>query len=128
VILATYNASKAALITAGEGWRQELAPLGVRVITLVTGGIATKFLDNLQPIALPEDSYYMSIKDMIEEQPQHVPFGMKPETFALNVLRRVERGSTGKYWVGGATCIARLAMWFFPQCMLVRVSFWIVHF
>jgi 1-acylglycerone phosphate reductase len=60
-----YNASKAALIAASEGWRLELAPLGVRVITLITGGIATNFLTNLQTVELPEDSYYICVKDVI---------------------------------------------------------------
>ncbi|KAF2828417.1 NAD(P)-binding protein [Ophiobolus disseminans] len=119
-----YNGSKAALITAGEGWRLELAPLGVRVITLVTGGVATKFLTNLEPLVLPEGSYYTSIKDMIEEHPEHIPFGMDPGTFALSVLRRVEKGYTGKYWVGGATCIARIAMLLFPQFALDQISLW----
>lgn len=107
------------MITAGEGWRLELAPLGVRVITLVTGGIATSFLKNLEPVKLPEDSYYTSIKDMIEEQPEHVPMGMKPEAFALDVLRHVEKGSTGKIWIGGGAAIMRPAAWLSPQCLLV---------
>ncbi|KAH7077762.1 hypothetical protein BKA63DRAFT_271518 [Paraphoma chrysanthemicola] len=115
-----YQASKAALTIAGEGWRLELAPLGVRVITLVTGGVATKFLNNIQPVELPKDSYYMSIKDVIDDHPENVPFGMKPEVFANDVLRRVEKGSTGKAWVGGAIPMIRMALWFFPQWALVR--------
>jgi 1-acylglycerone phosphate reductase len=121
VYIAIYQASKAALIAASEGWRLELAPLGVRVITLVTGGVATNFLANLEPITLPEDSYYMSIKAMIEEQPEHVPLGMKPEAFALDVLRRVENGSSGKSWVGGGSIVARFAAWMFPQSGLVSL-------
>lgn len=116
---AIYQGSKAALNTAGEGWRLELAPLGVRVITLITGGISTKFLNNLESVNLPEDSYYTCIKDMIEEQPEHVPMGMKPETFALDVLRHVEKGSTGKLWVGGGASFMRPAAWLFPQCVIV---------
>tara|TARA_R110002003_G_scaffold127_12_gene12006 strand:- start:14316 stop:14747 length:432 start_codon:yes stop_codon:yes gene_type:complete len=88
-------------------------------MTLVTGGIATKFLDNIQPVDIRKDSYYMSIKDVIEHQPDHIPFGMKPEAFAHDVLRRVERGSTGKEWIGGGTTIARIALWTFPQWALV---------
>ncbi|KAF2028047.1 NAD(P)-binding protein [Setomelanomma holmii] len=122
-----YQASKAALTIAGEGWRLELAPLGVRVITLVTGGIATKFVDNTQPVNLPEDSYYASIKDVIEHQPEHIPFGMKPEVFASDILRRVERGNTGKAWVGGGSVIARIAFWVFPQWALVGPSVFMVE-
>lgn len=119
VRVAMYNASKAAVINAGEGWRLELAPFGVRVITLVTGGIATKFLDNIKPVELPEGSYYTSIKSLIVTQAEEIDFGMDPDAFAVSVLRRVESGSTGKYWVGGASCVGRIAMLFFPQWALV---------
>jgi 1-acylglycerone phosphate reductase len=122
VYTAIYQASKAALIAASEGWRLEMAPLGVRVITLVTGGVATNFLANLESITLPEDSYYRSIKAMIEEQPDRVPLGMEPEAFAMDVLRRVENGSSGKFWVGGGSIIARWAAWIFPQSALVSTQ------
>ncbi|KAF2795458.1 NAD(P)-binding protein [Melanomma pulvis-pyrius CBS 109.77] len=117
-----YNATKAALIIAGEAWRLEMAPLGVRVITLLAGGITTNFLANLQTPAYPEKSYYLCIKDMIEEQPAQVPFGVRPEVFAHDVLRQVEKGTTGKFWVGGGVCIARFALWLFPQSALDRIS------
>jgi 1-acylglycerone phosphate reductase len=120
---AIYQASKAALIAASEGWRLELAPLGVRVITLITGGIATNFLTNLKPVRLPEDSYYTSIRDMINEQPEQIPLAVKPETFALDVLRRVEKGASGKFWVGGGSVIAWLAAWLSPQSMLVSTPY-----
>jgi 1-acylglycerone phosphate reductase len=113
-----YNASKAALIAASEGWRLELAPLGVRVITLITGGIATNFLTNLQTVELPEDSYYICVKDVIERQPNSTGM-MKPELFAIEVLSQVEQGGTGKFWIGTGSVIARLALWLCPQGVLV---------
>ncbi|KAH3917966.1 hypothetical protein HBI56_178060 [Parastagonospora nodorum] len=117
-----YQASKAALITAGEGWRLELAPLGVRVITLVTGGIATNFVANLNALDLPEKSYYKCVEDTIAEQPEHIPFSMAPERFALHVLQRVERGGAGKYWAGGGTVMMRVALWVLPQALLDVIS------
>jgi 1-acylglycerone phosphate reductase len=93
----------------------------VRVITLITGGVATNFLTNLQPVTLPKDSYYTSIEKIIGEHPDDIPFAMKPELFALQVLRRVENGANGKYWIGGGSIMARLAMWLFPQSVLVGV-------
>ncbi|KAK3050519.1 hypothetical protein LTR09_008158 [Extremus antarcticus] len=110
-----YGASKAALIRAGEAWRLELAPLGVRVLTLVTGGIATKFLENLQPLELPEGSYYAGIKDIIEKQEENISFGMKPEVLAEDVRRRVERGETGKVWVAGGATLIKWFIWLVPQ-------------
>jgi 1-acylglycerone phosphate reductase len=119
VLIAIYQASKAALIIAGEGWRLELAPLGVRVISLITGGSATSFVKNLNTLTLPEDSYYKCIEEMIAEQPEHIPFAMAPEKFALDVLHHVERSSTGKYWVGGGSLMMRMMFWLFPQSVFV---------
>ncbi|RFU79398.1 short-chain dehydrogenase reductase [Trichoderma arundinaceum] len=116
-----YNATKAALIQAGEVWRLEMAPLGVRVITLITGGIATNFFVNLQTLTFPENSYYKSIKDIIEDNPEQNPYGMKPELFAQNVLQQVEKGTTGKYWVGGGAGLARFALWLLPQSVVDRL-------
>jgi 1-acylglycerone phosphate reductase len=98
--------------TAGEAWRHELAPLGVRVLTLVTGGVATKFLENLQPLVLPPGSYYAGIKDIIEKQEENISFGQEPAIFAKGIVRRVERGETGKAWVGGGAVLIRWVYWF----------------
>ncbi|KAH8702063.1 hypothetical protein BGW36DRAFT_336440 [Talaromyces proteolyticus] len=63
-----YNGTKAALIQAVEVWCLEMAPLGVRVLTLITGGVQMKFLANVPLLTLPENSYYSGIKNIIEEQ------------------------------------------------------------
>jgi len=60
---------------------------------------------------------------MIAEQPEHIPFSMAPEKFALDVLQRVERGGAGKYWAGGGTVMMRVALWILPQVLLV--SCWV---
>jgi hypothetical protein len=109
------------LIQAGETWRLEMAPLGVRVITLVTGGIATNFFVNLQTLTFPENSYYKNVKDIIEDYPDENPYGMKPELFAQDVLQQVEKGATGKHWVGGGASIVRFALWLLPQGAIVSI-------
>ncbi|KAJ5820474.1 hypothetical protein N7474_006065 [Penicillium riverlandense] len=116
-----YNATKAGLTQASEVWRLEMAPLGVRVMTLLTGGVETKFLSNLPSLTLPENSYYTSIKDIIESQPEHIPFAISPEAFAHDVVRQVEKGTTGKYWIGGGVSLARAALWIFPQWAIVSI-------
>lgn len=121
--ISIYQASKAALTRFSEVLRLELAPLGVRVITLVTGGVATKFVANLQASELPQGSYYMPVKDVIAEKSKEIPYAMAPEVYAEEVLRNVERGATGMVWVGGAAGWVRLAFWFAPQWLLVRFSY-----
>ncbi|CAK7204325.1 NADPH-dependent 1-acyl dihydroxyacetone phosphate reductase [Sporothrix eucalyptigena] len=64
----SYNASKAAVNSFGETLRLELAPLGVRVVTLKTGAIATKLFDNAGDLChLPEGSVYSPLKERIEK-------------------------------------------------------------
>jgi 1-acylglycerone phosphate reductase len=111
-----YNAAKAALIQGSETWRHELAPLGVRTITLVSGGIATNFMARLSEGAkLPETSHYLAVKDVVEHVPSENPYGVKPEAFANDLVKLVEKGSTGKIWLGGGVAVARPALWLLPQ-------------
>ncbi|KAH7018340.1 uncharacterized protein B0I36DRAFT_354631 [Microdochium trichocladiopsis] len=56
--LSLYNASKAALDTFGATIRPELAPLGVRVVTLKTGAIQTDLFAHTPSSEVPSQSYY----------------------------------------------------------------------
>lgn len=93
----------------------------MRVLTLITGGVTTNFLANIPTIVLPESSYYLGIKEIIENQPEQVPFGVSPEKFAREVLYQVEKKRTGKYWIGGMVGFARLALWLLPEWLLVSI-------
>lgn len=118
-----YQASKAALTQASEVMRLELTPLGVRVLVLLAGGIQTNFLNNQPNPPLPKGSYYSSVKDIIDDQPEKIPFGVSPESFAKDVVRQVNRGTTGKYWIGGGANLVRVMLWLLPQCILVSSIF-----
>ncbi|KAL1892630.1 NADPH-dependent 1-acyl dihydroxyacetone phosphate reductase [Sporothrix stenoceras] len=64
-----YNASKAAVNSLGHTLRIELAPLGVRVVTIVTGAVATHLFDNTdERLHLPEGSIYTPLKERIEKK------------------------------------------------------------
>jgi 1-acylglycerone phosphate reductase len=86
---------------------------------LITGGVATKFVHNFEPVVLPEDSMYHSIKDIIEHQPDEIPLAVKPDVFAQQVFAHVRKGSTGKVWVGGGAGMARWSYWLFPEWAIV---------
>jgi NAD(P)-dependent dehydrogenase (short-subunit alcohol dehydrogenase family) len=61
-----YCASKAALHALSDAMRMELAPLGVRVVTVQPGGIASKFGDaGAANVRLPEDSPYMPVEKFV---------------------------------------------------------------
>lgn len=55
---AFYNASKAAIQAYGESLRLEMAPLNVKVTTVMTGVVATNIFANHPDPKLPEDSYW----------------------------------------------------------------------
>lgn len=90
-------------------------------MTLVTGGIATNFFVNMQTLIFPENSYYKPIKEIIEEVPEENPYGVNPNAFAQDIVRRVERGANGKQWVGGGAGVARFGSWLLPQGVIVSI-------
>ncbi|KIW61932.1 hypothetical protein PV05_01998 [Exophiala xenobiotica] len=112
-----YNSSKAAAILGSETWRLELAPLGVRTLTLVTAGTKSNVFTNMGPPKIPETSYYYGIRDYVEElcDGRMQKDGITPEQFGAKVVREVEKGTTGKYWIGGGATSARFAVWLLPD-------------
>ncbi|KAK8024083.1 IBR finger domain protein [Apiospora rasikravindrae] len=61
-----YNASKAAAASFTEGLRLELAPFGIRVVNMLTGGVKSTFFDNAPTATLPTDSLYNVAKKEVE--------------------------------------------------------------
>jgi hypothetical protein len=88
-----------------ETMRLELAPLNVRVITLVAGGTKSKISDNgPPPESLPPTSPYLAVEKHIATK---MDFKQMPtEIFAEQVVDDVVRGTTGKVWhgVGSEIC------------------------
>lgn len=62
-----YAASKAALDTLGRSFGHELEPFGVRVITVMTGAIGTKYYTKFPPLSLPSNSYYHPVAHVMEQ-------------------------------------------------------------
>jgi len=86
-----YCASKAALHALSDAMRMELAPLGVRVVTVQPGGIASKFGDNAEhQIQFPQGSPYASISRFIQGRAKMSQVGATPaETFAQTVVNHL---------------------------------------
>lgn len=121
-LIGLYTASKAALISASETWRLELAPLGVRTITLMTAGVKSTFFNNLnEPMTLPETSYYYCIRDFIRElgDGRLQDGAMNADEYASKVVREVGKGTSGKYWPGRTALMVRLMLWLMPQTLIV---------
>jgi 1-acylglycerone phosphate reductase len=97
---AVYNASKAALHAYSETLRVELAPFGVAVAVVVTGGVRTNIARTTR--ALPEDSLFLPVEDSFVRRLRDSQVGaMDAEEYArrvVDVLIRRPRAQT--VWEG----------------------------
>ncbi|KAI1153857.1 short-chain dehydrogenase/reductase [Nemania diffusa] len=109
-----YNASKAALECWGATIRMELAPLGVRVVTLKTGSVRSDLFSNAPPSKLPEGSLYAPIREFIEERKMFDGHKfMPPEVYAKNVVDELLRPKVKHViWQGTLTTIVWILSWF----------------
>ena len=86
-----YNASKAALHAYSNTLRVELAPLGVRVVTIITGGVRS----NIARVhrELPKGSYFIPLQTVYESRLTHSQqLGMDTESYAKSCVRHVLKG------------------------------------
>ncbi|KAI0129165.1 short-chain dehydrogenase/reductase [Xylariales sp. AK1849] len=115
-----YNASKAAVEAMGKTIRRELAPLGVRVVTLKTGSVRTGLFANAPETRLPEGSLYEPVRQWVEgrkmlEQGRFV----KADEYARRVVSELLRPSVRHVvWQGGLATVAWLMSWFGWEGML----------
>ncbi|KAF2263179.1 NAD(P)-binding protein [Lojkania enalia] len=86
-----YNASKAALHAYSNTLRVELAPLGVRVVTVITGGVKS----NIARVhrTLPPDSYMLPLAAEYENRLTHSQqLGCDTQDYARRCVNAVLRG------------------------------------
>ncbi|KAK3173085.1 hypothetical protein OEA41_006414 [Lepraria neglecta] len=102
-----YTGSKAAITAISETFRLELAPFGVRVVTVITGGVETNIFrgkDGANYFKLPPSSKYLSVEKDIAAtaRGEHPVFGsmMQAEVFAERVVGDVLGGADGMFWRG----------------------------
>ncbi|KAI1371310.1 putative short-chain dehydrogenase/reductase [Hypoxylon crocopeplum] len=118
-----YNASKAAVEVLSASIRPELAPLGIRVVTIKTGSVNTELFNNAPPTKLPEDSMYRPVREFMEQRKmlEKAPY-MEPEVYARKVVDELLRSSVKKViWQGGLTTFAWILSWFGWEGMMDRI-------
>ena len=122
--LAGYNASKAAVEALMRTIRRELAPLGVRVLTVKTGSVRTKLFENSDPTVLPEGSLYMPLQDWIEKR-EFAKYGgyVDVDGYAEAVVKEILRDNPrALMWKGGLVWMAWLLSILGWETMLVSQS------
>ena len=110
-----YNASKAALHSYSDTLRVELAPFGVNVITVVTGGVKSNIARTER--TLPEGSPYAPLQANYQRRQKHSQeVGMDTEAYAREVVGQILAGD-GWIWKrrtiwagGGATLVSWITL------------------
>lgn len=121
-----YGASKAALHSYSAVLRIEVAPLGVHVITVVTGGVKSRIARVKR--SLQEDSAYNELEDDYRKRQTHSQtVGMETDLYAKEVVRKVLEADgwlwrTRTIWAGGSSGTVRWLSWILPEV----VSEWIL--
>lgn len=98
----TYAASKRSLELAAETLRLELAPFGVEVLEIVTGGVKTRGQTYFGDFKLPDQSLYKNIEDVIASRAQGkdgLP-RMEAAEYAAAVADQMTSRTTGRFWYG----------------------------
>jgi 1-acylglycerone phosphate reductase len=86
---ANYNASKAAVTAYSDTLRLELAPLGIKVVTLFMGEVSTGLMlpDN---ISFGAESLYSDVEADVQARSRwHGANSVKPEEFARQVAQQI---------------------------------------
>ena len=123
---AAYNASKAALHSYSDTLRVELKPFGVRVVTVVTGGVISNISRTQR--TLPEDSIYLPLAEEYDyRQRVSQALGMANEDYAKSVAGKVLAGRQDVFWEGGKSWLVWFAYWFLPKWVLVRRSLFVLR-
>ncbi|KAL7950860.1 hypothetical protein V8C42DRAFT_307765 [Trichoderma barbatum] len=96
-----YSASKAALMRMSETLRLELAPLGVKVLTVVTGIVPSHPGSGNTAFQLPPDSLYKAAEASIRVREfEGAESKMDAKEYAERYVRAVRNESSGLVWIG----------------------------
>lgn len=97
-----YASSKRAIEVVADTLRLELAPLGVSVLTVVTGGVKSSGQTYFNDLELPNESLYKDVSEIIVSRAQGNDGMPRMDTmeYAKTVVDEMERCKSGKIWLG----------------------------
>lgn len=93
---AAYNATKAAVAAYSDSLRLELAPLGIKVVTLYMGVVSTG-LSRPETIRFDPQGLYVDVEVGVRKRTQdHQADGTGPDRFAREVVREILSTNPGR--------------------------------
>lgn len=99
--------------------RIEMAPLGVRVVTVMVGSASTTIFDKPGgQLHLPETSYYKypDIEEMANKQrAEHKNACMPVEELAPKLVKGILTGTKDPLWAGTFATAVRWGTWAYPR-------------
>lgn len=122
-----YSSSKAAMTRISETLRLEMAPLGVRVVTVILGGVKTTGNNpaNRKDLDLPADSYYQKIAAIINRHRKGLVYENKRQDLdvaAKNVVNDVLSGRSGFIRRGEASTLSWIFNTFLPYGLAIYLA------
>ncbi|KAH8781185.1 hypothetical protein F5883DRAFT_168950 [Diaporthe sp. PMI_573] len=121
---ASYNASKAALQHWSNTLRVEMAPLGVKVLTIISGEVGTNILRRDMDRKLPRDSYYAPLAEAFTQHVQRTPNTTDRFDYARNIVAQsLKPAPPAWFWYGKATLSVRILTTFAWRTIWDRI-FW----
>ncbi|OKL64611.1 hypothetical protein UA08_00567 [Talaromyces atroroseus] len=113
-----YSSSRSAETRISETLRLEMAPLGVRVVTVILGGVQTSGNDpkNIADLELPPNSYYRKITAVIDRHKKTMvhPNKQNVDVAAKNVVEDVLSGRSNFIRRGQASTLSWICNTFLP--------------
>ncbi|KAF7563925.1 hypothetical protein G7046_g201 [Stylonectria norvegica] len=121
-----YSSSKAATTSISETLRIEMAPLGVRVVTVLLGGVSTNGNDpaHKSDLKLPENSYYERIWSTINRYARALVFAGQTQDLneaAKRVVDDVLRGGSIFIRRGNGSTMSWIGNTFLPHGLFVNM-------
>jgi len=129
--IGSYSASKAAVHAYGDTLRLELEPLGVKVTSVVTGGVYSLMNPGTQNDVVPKPapfksgSIYEPIADVYVSKRDSVQSSdlMLTEAYARTVIDGTSgRNPPGRIWAGTKSGLVYWLTMFLPHAMVAMVS------
>ncbi|KAF7586333.1 hypothetical protein BBP40_009061 [Aspergillus hancockii] len=112
-------------LTSSNTLRLEMAPFGVKVVTVAAGTVETNIFRRSEESILPPGSMYKPAEKEIQgfADGSLINAAMPPAEFATKVVNDVLGGATGTIWRGKFATVGWFIFSFLPTWLIDRITF-----